>query len=56
MQQTRIIILPSPQPLQNRRHPSKIANTLASLVKGEVLLPGQAEPTMVGIARHPHHQ
>ena len=24
--------------------------------KGEVLLLGQAEPTMVGIAPHPHHQ
>jgi len=36
-------------------YPSKIANTLASLVKGEVLSPEKIWATTGGIALLPHH-
>jgi len=37
-------------------YPSKIANALASLAKGEVLLPEKIRATTGGIAFLPHHQ
>jgi hypothetical protein len=42
--------------LSHPHYPSPRTTALASLVKGEVLLLGQAEPTMVGIAPHQNHQ
>jgi len=42
--------------LSHPHYPSPRTTALASLVKGEVLLLGQAELTMVGIAPHQHHQ
>ena len=37
-------------------YPSLSTHSCPPSKKGEVLLLGQAEPTMVGIVPHPHHQ
>ena len=46
-------ILPFPQQLQKDNNPSKITNTLASLVKGEVLSPEKIRATTGGIVTPP---
>ena len=53
--------LPSPLPLNERSVGFALSlalhyHTCLPSKKGEVLLLGQAEPTVVGITPHPHHQ